>query len=236
MLVNGHHDPLLGRCDIVETLGFIESWPANPREAVVRELPRDGLRGLVRTVDIEARRHRIGVGAFPSGDPVGELGAVLVEPIGGSIPIWVDDGTLYTEEGLAGAQRASAKVAARWVLAPGKWPGLAHLPARARAVGRRALLARIRTGMPAQPSPVAEPAGWLLPEETADTVPLHVARHPVTGDQLVTNLALEAQDMGYVDTRLIGHLHAEAPLTGVQGLRPVAVPWASKFGLKARRR
>jgi len=57
----------------------------------------------------------------------------------------------------------------------------------------------------------------------------------VTGDQLLTSHPLEAADMGYVETTLLGSLLAAAPMTGRLGVEDVGVPWASRFGHNARR-
>jgi hypothetical protein len=51
----------------------------------------------------------------------------------------------------------------------------------------------------------------------------------VTGDQLLTNSALEAADMGYGEAELLGYLNGPASIEQ----RP-EVPWASRFGQVAR--
>jgi hypothetical protein len=65
-------------------------------------------------------------------------------------------------------------------------------------------------------------------------VPLYRARHPATGDQLLTRYSLEAQDMGYVDITLLAWINDRAPVTAESGLRRLPVPWASRYGLEAR--
>jgi hypothetical protein len=66
-------------------------------------------------------------------------------------------------------------------------------------------------------------------------VPLYSSVHPVTGDQLLTNSRVEAGDMGYQGTTLLGYLIDAAPLTGERAPKRVTVPWASRFGHNARR-
>jgi hypothetical protein len=51
----------------------------------------------------------------------------------------------------------------------------------------------------------------------------------------VTPWPLEASDMGYGPTRLLGWVSTAAPVSGSLEPRPVDVPWASRFGRKARR-
>jgi hypothetical protein len=55
----------------------------------------------------------------------------------------------------------------------------------------------------------------------------------VTGDQLLTPYASEAEEMGYQDLRPLGHLLPWAPVTGTLEWRRRSVPWASRFGLTA---
>ena len=79
--------------------------------------------------------------------------------------------------------------------------------------------------------PVAEPVGYLRPEgDGSQGHELFAAVHPVTGDQLVTPWPLEAADMGYGPVRSLGWAASVAP----RSARPVAVPWASRFGRSAR--
>jgi hypothetical protein len=126
--------------------------------------------------------------------------------------------------------------AARWTAAPLAW-GAAR--AGVRAMARRAAAVPLELGRPeaAGSRTSKRPLGYLSGEETATMrVPLYAARHPVTGDQLLTRQPLEASDMGYVDTVLLGYLSSQAPLTGETKLRRVPVPWASRFGLAVRKR
>ena len=116
VLVSGEEDPLWAEVERPRHLGFVEAFPNNPRRAPHAER-RIGLTRLVRTVDLAARRHRVGAGAAPAGTPSLELGALHEEPQTGSIPVWISDDRLVTGEPQppAGADR---RAALRWAAAP----------------------------------------------------------------------------------------------------------------------
>jgi hypothetical protein len=186
-----------------------------PNDARVSDTPL----GLVRTVDGE--RHRYGVGQVPPGALAGELGALHNRPEPGSIPVWVTrDGFLVTAAGPPPLGRARR---VRWVLAPLRWGGG---PA---AVAWR--LARAHRPPAAAAAAAGAPAGYLRPEPADGRRPLYAARHPITGDQLLTTHAQDSGDCGYGDGVLNGYLDAVAPVTGELGItaRP-RLPWASRFG------
>ena len=62
-------------------------------------------------------------------------------------------------------------------------------------------------------------------------MPLYCARHPVTGDQLLSTVAAEAHSLGYEDNVLLGYLVGRPQVT--ESLRSVrsTIPWARRFGL-----
>ena len=110
---------------------------------------------------------------------------------------------------------------------------------RLRATARRTLtaFARLLGGPSPRPFPEGgpavpegEPAGYL---DREGWIPLYCARHPVTGDQLLSTVAAEASSLGYVDNTLLGHLVARPQLS--ESLRPLRspIPWARRFGLSS---
>jgi len=84
---------------------------------------------------------------------------------------------------------------------------------------------------PRRPAPHSgEPAGYLEPAPGPGRVALYAATHPVTGDQLLTNDPAEPGDLGYAEPVLLGHLVAEAPVTGALGTARPRIEWASRIG------
>ncbi|HEX8856968.1 MAG TPA: glycosyltransferase [Thermoleophilaceae bacterium] len=238
VVVAGHGDPLLAHVESLGTLGFAESWPVSPRRIPHARLDY-GLLGLVRTVDLDARTHRYGVGAVPPGTVAGELGSLHIQPGDQSIPVWLSaDGVFSTDRYTLPSHAPGRKSAAKWAVAPLAWRGSGPLGPRVRAAVRRGLTAvsALSGGARAEAERQGAPVGYLHPPDTAvESVPLYSAWLPVTGDQLLTSHPLEAADMGYVETTLLGSLLAAAPMTGRLGVEDVGVPWASRFGHNARR-
>ena len=194
--------------------------------------------GLTRAVDLEARRHRYAAGRLAEGTFAGELGALAEVAQPPAIPVWIDDGWLVTGEHVPAVERPSAKAVGKWTLAPGSWRNFSE--AAAKGAGCRAAdggsgtrpdaaAGRLRTVTRGRRSAGSCTAGG------PGTCPLYAAYHPVTGDQLLTNAPIEATDMGYAQPELLGHVRAVAPVTGSFGSQVTAVPWASRFGLAARR-
>jgi hypothetical protein len=236
VLIAGDGDPIAGEVEPLATLGFVESYPANPRGGPHAELPY-GVVGLVRVVDRHARRHVYGIGSVPDGDLAGELGALEDEPRSGDVPVWIDEkGRVVTDRYSPPSPDPSLKNLARWVLAPLGWRGFAGLDVRGRAAAMRArdVMFKLLRSDGAAP-PAGPPAGYLSAESDGARTPIFSAIHPVTGDQLLTPYPLEAADMGYGPGVLLGFALALAPLTGQLGPERVTIPWASRFGHNARR-
>jgi hypothetical protein len=232
VLVCGDDDPLgpLVHWPQVAILGWIDRWPINPRWTPGGVETSAWLRGMVRTVDRSARRHRIAIGGVPDGDGAWELGALMDRDPGGGIPAWTDAGRLSTAHYDAGGSPRSARRSARWALEPVGWRGSGPLGPRVRAVARRGL--DVMRHALASPAPVrtAEAEGWLLPEPGPERVPVFAAIHPVTSDQLVTRDPSEARELGYEALRMLGYALAVGPVTGTLSPPQPAVPWARRFG------
>jgi hypothetical protein len=238
VLVSGASDPLMHQIVPVETLGFVEAYPANPRSAPHANNTY-GLVGLTRALDQQARRHRAAIGAVAEGELIGELGGLIEDGAEPSIPVWVVDGVLVTGRHRPPARRVTPTDAGRWVFAPLAWRGFSSRAPKARAMVRRGLASTRELGRQRPdgvPEPCGPPAGWLLADGVAGTWPLYAAYHPVTGDQLLSTNRYEPIAMSYGEPELLGHLWRAAPLTGSLEQRPVAVPWASRFGMEAPRR
>jgi glycosyltransferase involved in cell wall biosynthesis len=233
VLVCGDDDPLVPLVDWpqISILGWIERWPINPSWTPGGVETTAWLRGLVRTVDRGARRHRIAIGGVPSGNGVWELGALLDRDPGGGIPAWTDAGRLSTGHYEAGRSPRSLRRSARWVLEPVGWRGSGPRRPRARAVVRRGLqVARHAVASPAPVRSAAAAEAWLLPEAGPQRVPVFAAIHPVTSDQLVTRDPSEARELGYEALRMLGYALAVGPVTGTLSPPQVGVAWARRFG------
>jgi glycosyltransferase involved in cell wall biosynthesis len=222
-------DPLLPEVEVGEHLGFLDPVPQRPREIPFAERPV-ALVGLLTAVDQEGRRHRAALGEAPPGEGVFELGTASTSPLGGRVPVWIEDGILVTGPPAPPA-RPSLRGSARWALAPLTWRDLGPTGARAKVSARRALTAQRRLREPvAAPAPTGEPHAWLFDRPGPGMLALFAATHPVTGDQLLTrNLDLVAQ-LGYGPARHLGYLRDLAPVTGDLAEHPVATPWVYRFG------
>jgi hypothetical protein len=236
VLVAGRDDPLLSGVAVQAELGWVEPVPLRPRH-VSATVSTYGLVGLCRSLDLAERRHRYAVGRMPAGEPVGELGALHTDPGEGSVPLWLTpDDRVAIGDGHAHADAPDLSDVLHWIAAPAAWRGFGQHSARARSVMRRARDARNVVGKTARAAAVTAgpPAGYGHFGPGPGRVPLYAARHPATGDQLLTSYPLEAQDMGYVDLALLAWINDAAPVTGATGIRRVGVPWASRYGLEAR--
>jgi glycosyltransferase involved in cell wall biosynthesis len=234
VLVAGADDPLYNSAEHLATLGWIESFPIQPRHTPLHLGPW-GAVALRRYVDRDAWRHRYRTG--PPGDEPDavSLGALMRGPGDGLLPLRVrPDGRLETD--LAGPSRArrTPSAVARWIAAPLAWSG-GPPPAWA----QRATASRVRHLLaPPSRRAVAPPGGpetlgWLRIEPATGHSPLFSATHPVTGDQLLTRSTLEATDLGYRVDGLLGHV-VDAGADGMSTIAATSVLWGSRFG-KGRR-
>jgi hypothetical protein len=199
--------------------------------------PDSTLLGLMRLLDPASRRHRYAAGAippYPGAARVAELGALLLEPEEGRIPVWITaEGLLYTDAYKPTPRALDARVALRWVLAPERWRELASLHARTTETLRRtvdvASALRHRRDRLGALSPV-EAVGYLHPDPGEGRLPLFSWLHPVNGDQLLGTSEDMGGKLGYCAASLIGFLQDAAPTSGtLLGTTPT-IPWASRFG------
>jgi glycosyltransferase involved in cell wall biosynthesis/GT2 family glycosyltransferase len=234
-LLCGGEDPLHGQVENVGLLGWIDSVPIKPKEPPSERIPF-GLVGLLRSMDPSARRHRYGIGEIPSGHYVSELGALLADPGPATLPVSISpDGRLATADYTPSPETPAWQAVARWVAAPAVWREV-EIPAaaRTRAVARRAATGAVR--MVRRPrEPAGGPCvGYLHTRPARGRLALYSSLHPVTGDQLLSTGEHEGNDLGYVNTVLIGYLVGGAPETGRLGPIPTRPAWASRFGSMAR--
>jgi hypothetical protein len=219
---------------VYEAADLLDAQALAPRRVV-----DDGAVGVVRAVDQRRRRHVYGYGWAPEGaELAGELGSLLAFRQDDSVPVWVDaEGRLVSDRTPApGHAEPSPAARARFVGAPFGWKDTVPAGSRIRAVRQRAHLAA-RPKRPAAPRFAGAPVstGYIYRVDAPGRLPLYVAYHPVTGDQLLTHSPLEASDMGYGDAELMGYLLDRAPVTGTVGIhRRPEVPWASRVGQRVR--
>jgi glycosyltransferase involved in cell wall biosynthesis len=229
VLVAGPDDPLFNRAEPLATLGWIESFPINPRRTELHLGPW-GAVALRRRVDRDAWRHRYRTGAATGeGDDVA-LGSLLREPGEALVELRLrPDGRVESELTRPSRLSADPARAARWMLAPLRWASVPP-PAAQRAVGSRARhLARRLSPVTRGESVRPEILGWLRRTPAPGYSALFSATHPVTGDQFLTRSEIEATDLGYRIDGTLGYLFnagADAPTA----LRTTIVLWGSRFG------
>ena len=236
VLLCGADDPLRPEVEWPElaVLGWLDRVPIGPQTA-----PRTGestawLRGLVRTIDRGARRHRVQLGGPVGGEAPWELGAVLDRDPGGGIPVWVDvAGRLHAGSHDPATQQFDPTRAVKWAAAPVAWRGIAGAAPRLRAVARRSVDAigvGLRSRHPAAASTPSEPQGWLLAHDGPHRVPIYSAVHSATLDQLVTRDPSEARELGYGPVELLGYALAVTAATDSLARPLMSIPWGSRFG------
>ncbi len=231
ILVSLPADPIWGSFDVIEHLGFADPFPIRPRETPATGRPV-GVVGVVRAVDVGARRHRYGIGKIPAGTVVAELGAIAESGLQGSIPAWIIDGYMVTSRYRPPMRKPAGRAATRWIGEPIAWGDIGPLPDRLKVMARRGVqsVESRRNLDGTSPGPQGEPLGWLFDSARSDLVPLFASHHPVTGDQLLTRSIEDAVQMGYLDSQLLGFMAPHAPLTDDSDYHGTAVPWARRSG------
>jgi hypothetical protein len=183
--------------------------------------------GLVRAIDLRGRRHLHGAGWLPPGAITAELGALWPEGMDADVPLWVlPDGRIATPDVTPAGARADLPARVRHACAPLR-EGAGAQHAIRRAARRAVDLALVAPLGPSGPSAGRPPHGYLCAEPGADRIPLWAGDHPITGDQYTAASAEEILGAGYAAPRLLGQLHASAPLTGRLGVQATPIiPWA----------
>lgn len=234
-LVSGHADPLFHVTEYVETIGFVDGYPIEPRQVQDRRVFRHTV-GLWRTLDPGAFRHDYAVTNAEPANVVAELGGIWNDLRPGFVPLRRRADGVIASGLLSPPQPTSPspKEAARWIAAPLTWPE-GKLPERwsVRASARRAV--QVVKELPERPRPMGEDVilGYLRAEPRRDWKPLFSATHAVSGDQFLTRSPLEASDMGYRVDGLLGYVSThviDLARTGVNH----EVRWASRFGQRRR--
>lgn len=233
--VAGPDDPLYGATEHVNLLGFVEGFPIQPRRLVSPPLAPWKLVRLVRSTDPRRWRHVYTTAGWEADDldPATTLclGSLFTFPGPGLVALRREPGgRIVSDVGAAsGASGGGAQAAARWVAAPLAW----ETPRRAWAVraafsrARRLAAAPRRSGR----GHAAEALGYLRDAPAAGHSALYNAIHPVLGDQYLTRSRLEAEDMGYQVSSIVGYV-GDFGAHRVRGPREIL--WASRFGARRR--
>jgi hypothetical protein len=234
-LVSGPDDPLYETATPLGTLGFIESYPINPRAISTPHIDW-AIGALVRTVDSERWCHRYSVSDLLGDDSV-VLGGIWQRPGPGFVALREErDGSLVSDLLQARHRSASWKARLRWSLAPLAWPeGRPQLWA-VRAVGGRLRALgspEIRNREPPTMRQRRVTLGYLRSSPASGWCELFSATHPALGDQYVTRSEIEATDMGYVIDGILGYVMNRFAHRHRESLPP-EVKWASRFGQRRR--
>jgi hypothetical protein len=231
-LVSGVADPLYDGAERLGRVGFVESYPINPRDAPDGRVQRSMIT-LRRHVDDRAWRHRYDVVAEHDDSDAVALGGIWTTERVGAVELWqLADGTLVSALPLLARHRRRPSVAAaRWIAAPLTWDGgKPHLYAM-RASGSRLRRVARRQAHPPMTAPDRKRLlGYVMAGPVRGASPLFAARHPVIGDQFVTRSEIEAHDMGYVVEGVLGWVSDSRAQKTIGG----PAIWASRFGQRRR--
>jgi hypothetical protein len=247
LVLASDRDPVRARARELSFLGFLEGYPNEPIAIPPHTHAwRRGQVVLLRVLDRRARRHRyLAARQPPLLDPEvtlsAELGLLRPGAPRDGVALWVDgQGRVTSDIHVSAPLQREPRQLLRWALAPLAWRRFGHVKGRARSVVRRGAdagsiaLSSLRASGVERPATGRQLLGYLHADPANSRVPLFAATHPVLGDQFLTHHPIEATDLGYGDVALLGHIEADAPLTGQLGGRRGAIPWASRFGLYTR--
>ncbi len=236
VLVAGVEDPLYDVAIPMGNLGFIESYPINPRCAPDQAI-HWGLTMLQRSVDPARWLHRYRVDEQrTSGSTV--LGSLWTRAGSGFTAVHRHtDGSLVSDLIPKRSSIDSALTAKlRWAAAPLSWT-----QARPRSWAARATANRLRrllgeNALRATISPRSAGdtlLGYLRRGPALGWSPLFSASHPALADQYVTRSEIEATDMGYTIDGVLGYILDRGADRSREAL-PAEVKWASRFGQRRR--
>lgn len=241
VLVAGVDDPLYGTAIPVATLGFVESYPIQPRHPPDRKVDWSFV-VLLRSVDSAHWRHRYRVEAKPDSAAV-TLGGLWTRSGSGFVALYRNaDGTVTSELCPRVPKRVAVHAQLRWAGAPLSWTeGRPRAWAVRAMAGRLKALAAIRqrdTRYHLASSVESVTAGrtllgYLRRLPSPGWSPLFSAIHPAVADQYVTRSEVEATDMGYVIEGVLGYVFDRFADRSPEAF-PAEVKWASHFGQRRR--
>lgn len=228
VLVGSDSDPLAGRVEPRQHLGWLESFPVLPRR-VEAPLLALGIAVLRRQVDRDGWRHRYAVGPVDATDGGQAIGGLLIDAGPDTVELRQEaDGRIISEllpASSDGSSRAAATV--RWTVAPLTWSE-GRLP---KAWGARAAVGRGRRAARGFRAPklAAGLLGHARREAAPGWTPLLSGTHPVTGDQMLSPSRSELSDLGYAIDGVLAYV-SEGFVAGPEQLGASEVPWGSRFG------
>lgn len=212
-LVAGVDDPLYDTTVPVAALGFIESYPIQPRDPPDRQVEWN-LVSLFRSADHGRWRHRYSL------EDDGTPGTVCLGGLwglagGGFVPLYRDSkGQLISELIPQSLVRPSGRAQLIWAGAPLKWAGARPRMWAARATGGRIRAVMFEARRKSRDRVTARTAheadrpallGYLRRGSSPGWSPLFSSRHPAINDQYITRSEVEATDMGYVVEGILGY-------------------------------
>lgn len=228
VLVAGVDDPLRDTTEPLGVLGWIESFPIQPRR-IPEPKALWGLEPLVRIPDRGRWRHAYAVGSDRTAPESVALGGVLRSGGPGFVALSQDSDGRLTAESLEQAPAgARLRDVARWTGAPLTWQRrLSAAALRASASrARHAAQAVVARGSAGDRSGLL---GWLRREPAPGWSPLYLGVHPVLGDHFATRSELEALDLGYRVGGVLGHV-SDACASREPSEQPHELLWGSRFG------
>lgn len=233
VLVAGADDPLYDTAEPLTTLGFVESYPIQPRHPADPRI-NWGVTILQRIPDPLRWCHRYQTGLSPTANTV-SLGGLWT--CGGKAFVGLyrqSDGSLSSELlPRTSRKRSGASAQLRWAGAPLGWTNRRPRVWAARATASR--LRRLFADRDEQPPVTVKRSllGYLRRDPAPGWSPLFSATHPALDDQYITRSELEATDMGYVTDGVLGYVLDTVADRNRDAL-PEEVKWASGFGQRRR--
>jgi hypothetical protein len=230
VLVAGVDDPLYETAIPVGHIGFIESYPIQPRHSP------DGpiywsLAQLFRTVDPALWRHDYSVSERRAQSAV-SLGTVWTRPGSSLVALCLDANGMLTSEMLASRQSTgpTLKARLRWAAAPLGWTnGRPRMWATRAAAGRLSQLRAEHAQSAPATSNDGTVVGYLRGKPHPGWSPLFSAVHPALPDQYITRSEQEAIDMGYRVEGVLGYVLDKWADRSPEAF-PTEVKWAWHFG------
>ncbi len=234
LLVGGVDDPLYETTIPVGHIGFVESYPIQPRHSP------DGpiywsLAQLFRNVDPALWRHHYSVSERRAQSAV-SLGTVWTRPGSSLVALCLDANGTLTSEMLASQPSTGPtfKARLRWAAAPLGWTnGRPRMWATRAAAGRLSQLRAERSQSHTAPSSGGMVLGYLRGEPHPGWSPLFSAIHPALPDQYITRSEQEAIDMGYRVEGVLGYVLDKWADRSSDAFPP-EVKWARRFGQQRR--